>query len=95
MITKIAKCTVKNECLNEFNDITDNMIRETRKEDGSVSYKLYKDVKNENVFYFIEEWKDKDAFKAHLREEHLKESIPKLNETLAREMELTSLELEK
>ncbi|MBK5254109.1 MAG: antibiotic biosynthesis monooxygenase [Peptostreptococcaceae bacterium] len=95
MITKIAKCIVKPEALTEFNEITDNMIEETRKETGNVRYGLYRDAKNKNIFYFLEDWKDKEAFESHLKEEHLKKSITKLKKTLATEMELISLEVEK
>ena len=48
-----------------------NMMAETRKEDGCVSYTFSADVHDEAVFHLFEEWKSKEHLEAHFQAPHM------------------------
>ena len=78
MITIIAKSIVKDGKKEEFKRVAEELIIESRKEKGCISYNLYESQKNKNVVVFIEEWKDEVAIQLHNNSEHFKKIIPEL-----------------
>ena len=53
MLTVVAKAIVKEEKIEEFKKYADEIIKETRKEEGNISYNLYEDSKNSNILTLI------------------------------------------
>ena len=54
-----------------------------RDEPGLLFYQPHRDPENPNVFFFYEQYKDEDAYKAHVESEHFKrlgfgDAIPRL-----------------
>lgn len=68
MITIIAKFDVLN--IEEFKKCAVNVVRDTRKEKGSLSYKVYQDRKDPSKFTFIEEWLNDTAIEQHNNAKH-------------------------
>lgn len=80
MITIVAKSIIKEGKIEEFKALTKELINESRKEAGCVSYYLNQDLNNKNVLTFIEQWENKGAIKLHNNSEHYTRIIPKLGE---------------
>lgn len=80
MITIVAKSILKQGKKEEFKAAAEELIRESRKEKGNISYTLYEDINDSSVVSFIEVWKDEEAIKQHNDSEHFKSIVPKLSE---------------
>ncbi len=78
MLTVVAKAKVKIDKVEEFKKYADEIIEETRKEDGNVSYNLYEDSKESNVLTFIEFWRSEEDLQKHFESEHFKKILPKM-----------------
>jgi quinol monooxygenase YgiN len=80
MITIIAKSIIKEGKVEEFKALTKELIDESRKEAGCISYNLNQDLNNKNVLTFIEEWESKEAIEIHNSSRHFTTIVPKLGE---------------
>lgn len=80
MITIIAKSIIKEGKIEEFKALTKELIEESRKELGCISYNLNQDLNNKNVLTFIEEWESKEAIEIHNNSVHFTTIVPKLGE---------------
>lgn len=80
MIIITAKSIVKNENINEFKKLANELVTESRKEEGCIEYKLLHDINNSESFIFLEQWKDKEAVERHNNSIHFKTIVPKLGQ---------------
>jgi quinol monooxygenase YgiN len=80
MITIVAKSILKPGKKEDFKVLIEELIRESRKEKGCISYNLYEDINNSNILTFIEEWRDEEAIKLHNESKHVTGIVPKLSE---------------
>ena len=48
-----------------FKRLAAGVIEQTRKEPGCLRYDLLQDTEDPNIFLFIEEYKDEEAFQTH------------------------------
>lgn len=78
MLTVVARCVVKKEEIQNFKDYTVELIAESRKEIGNISYALYQDNSNPQILTFIEEWQDEAALEEHRLTKHFVAILPKL-----------------
>ncbi len=78
MLRIVADNYVLPEKKEEFLKYAEQLVKETRKEDGNLSYHLHVDLKDECHLTFIEEWKDQDAIDAHNGSSHFQELVPKM-----------------
>lgn len=93
MIKVAAKFLVKKEKVDEVKSITQDLIDKTRKEEGNITYELYQDIDNQQIFTFIEEWESTKALQDHMKTEHFKKALPKLEEISAAEPEINTYKL--
>ena len=70
MIHILASFKVKNDKLSDFIKLCNELIEESRKEEGCVSYHLQQNTENKNHFVFVEEWKSNEAIEKHNSSEH-------------------------
>ena len=70
MITIIAKFDVLDNSIEEFKKHAVNVVRDTRKEKGNLSYKIYQDRQYPAKFTFIEEWLNDAAIEQHNNTKH-------------------------
>ncbi|MCR2044058.1 putative quinol monooxygenase [Anaerosalibacter massiliensis] len=80
MIKIVARSVIKPGKKEEFLSLAEELIAESRKEKGCMSYDLYEDINNPNCLAFIEEWKDEEAIKIHNASPHFTTVVPKLGE---------------
>lgn len=89
MIKVIAKITVKDGMVEQFKSNVTELIAETRKEAGCISYQLFQDINNSNVLTFVEEWESMEALQQHMKAKHFLDIVPKLSELQEKETEVT------
>lgn len=91
MITIIAKFDVKADCIDEFKKCAVSVTRDTRKEKGNLSYKIYQDRNNLSSFTFIEEWLNDTAVEQHNSAKHFKEFIDEIKSLTNGEVQIEQL----
>lgn len=79
-IKVVAKSGIKEGCTKKYQEIAFELIEETRKENGLISYELYQDIENPNIITFIEKWENKEVLDAHIQSKHFKRLVPQLTE---------------
>lgn len=77
MITIVAKKIIKQGKVEEFKALVEELINESRKEEGCIAYNLYEDINNPNILTFIEEWRSEEDIKLHNKSEHYTNIVPK------------------
>ena len=80
MIHILASFEVKNDKLSDFIKLCNELIEESRKEEGCVSYHLQQNTERENYLVFVEEWKSDEAIEKHNSSEHFTRIVPLLVE---------------
>ena len=88
-ITVIASFTAKAEAVADLKRELALLIRETRKEAGCLSYRLFQSPENECEFRMIEQWADEAALNAHFEMPHTKAIFAVAPELLASKVEIT------
>lgn len=82
--TVIARLSIKKEVVNEFIQFAQKIVEETRKEEGCISYSLYKNCFGQEAeFVFYEEYKDQAALDFHSKSEYLKQFFSDITPLLA------------
>jgi len=80
MIHILASFEVKNDKLSDFISLCNELIEESRKEKGCISYHLQQNTERENHLVFIEEWESNEAIKQHNASRHFTRIVPLLVE---------------
>ena len=83
MIKIIADFKVKEDSAEKFMELAKEIVECTRKEEGNISYHLHENIKDNNQFTFVEEWKDKNAIESHNNSEHFTRILPEIGALLA------------
>ncbi|MBQ9661874.1 MAG: antibiotic biosynthesis monooxygenase [Oscillospiraceae bacterium] len=82
MIKIIAKRLVREECLEDYIRLTEELVAASQAEPGCVTYTLNRCTENPRLFSFIEIWKDQAAIDAHNASEHFTRIVPQLGKLL-------------
>ena len=80
MIHILASFEVKNDKLSDFISLCNELIEESRKEKGCISYHLQQNTEKENHLVFVEEWKSNEAIEQHNASGHFTRIVPLLVE---------------
>ena len=80
MITVVAQFEVKPAELDQFLQHCDELIAETRKENGCLSYHLYQNTQQPNQVSFIELWQNQAVLDTHSASAHFTRIVPVLVE---------------
>ncbi|WP_304508599.1 putative quinol monooxygenase [Anaerotignum sp.] len=78
MIVLIAKSVVAEKNRAEFLQVAKKMVTETRKEPGCIFYDLVQDKMEENVYFFVEKYRDQEAVEAHKNSDYFKTYVPQM-----------------
>ena len=87
MIVVITKLWVNPERVSEFKDIFVAVADESNKEADCLSYHLYQDMQNENLWYTLGTWKSAAALHEHMTSLHVTDGITKTAELLTMDPE--------
>ena len=88
MIAVYANFNVSDNNISELLDLANNLISETRKEDGNISYELIRGIKSKNLFAFLEKWSDQESLDRHMNTSHFKALAPQIGKLANGEMQL-------
>lgn len=80
LIKVVARAEVAEARVVEYIEMALDLARETRQEEGCISYALYKNREKRNVLTFIEEWENMDCLEKHFETSHFKKYVPLLKE---------------
>lgn len=81
MIRVVAKGKLKPGVkIEEYLKLAKELVAETNKEKGCISYVLHEDINDPSIFTNIEEWVDEEAINQHNSSEHVLKIVPKLRE---------------
>lgn len=80
MIKVVAKKLVNEGKVEEVIKLYEELVKETRKEEGCIKYELYQDEKDPRVLAVIEEWESRDALEKHMNSEHFVRIVPMIGE---------------
>lgn len=80
MIKVVAKKIVNEGKVEKVIKLYEELVRETRKEEGCIKYELYQDEKDSNILAVIEEWKDRECLNRHMSSEHFVRIVPMIRE---------------
>jgi len=86
MIAVYAKNIIKEIHIEKFMSIAKQLIEETRKETGNVSYELIRVADKVNEFAFLEKWENNEVLKAHMKTKHFTTLVPQIGELLESDM---------
>ena len=78
MIVINAEFYIVPEQKKQFLDEISELIQESRKEEGCLSYQLYEAVTDENNFVMVEKWENQQAIELHNATSHLQNFAKKV-----------------
>ena len=78
MILSTARDYIKPDKVAEYLPLIRELIFETRKEAGNISYTLFQDREHEGEFMLLEEWRDQEGLNAHFKTAHFTRIVPKI-----------------
>ena len=65
-----AKVKIKTDRVEDFLKGAEELAAVIRKEKALKFQEIYRDTKAKDTFYFVEEWENDEAFKAHFEKEY-------------------------
>jgi quinol monooxygenase YgiN len=74
-------------------DVVEDLVEDSRAEDGTVDYRATTDVEDPNTVRFFEQYENQEALEAHLETDHYLEFAKALPEWLAGEPEVLKFEV--
>lgn len=80
MIKIVAKMKVKEAEVEKFKSTAKELIEKSRAEEGNVFYSLNQSNEDDQMFAFLECWKDQAAIDSHNATEHFTTILPKLGD---------------
>ncbi|PKG24854.1 putative quinol monooxygenase [Niallia nealsonii] len=83
MIIIHAAMTVKEDKQDEFLQEVQQLVEDTKKEAGNITYQLLKNTSETNVYTMVEVWKDMEAVASHNKSEHFVGFTQKARDFLA------------
>ena len=86
--TIIGTVVAKPETREELHKILSGFVEPTRAEVGCINYDFHVDPADPCVFMFYENWRSKDDLDRHLAMPHLKPLLGRLDQLLARPVEI-------
>lgn len=92
MVKVVAKGYFYEDKVQEAVRLYEALVKETRKEDGCISYNLFRDKKEPSILTMIEEWESQEHLDMHMKTEHFTTIVPMLGK-LRKSSELNVYEL--
>ena len=84
----VALINLQEGKMEQFYQLADELIENSRKETGIVTYKLFKSTENDNEVLFFEEYADQEAMQQHSKSAHFNKFMEAVKPLLAGEPRL-------
>ena len=78
MIKVVARTRVREDCIEAYQALAKEIVAETRKEAGNISYSMNQNTEDRQMHAMIETWTDMDALRAHMASEHFRRIVPQM-----------------
>lgn len=78
MIMSTARDYIQPEHVAEYLPLIRELISETVKEEGNISYTLYQDRDHPGEFVLLEFWRDQESLDAHFQTPHFTAIVPQI-----------------
>jgi|UPI00034C62EC quinol monooxygenase YgiN len=88
MIKIVAKNFVKKENIDEVIKLSKELVDETIKEEGCISYEMYQDVNDNSILTMIETWENRDVLAKHSKSEHFQRIVPMMSTHMEKPAEM-------
>lgn len=88
MIKVVAKSEFQVAQIEKVITLYKELVEETRKEEGCISYELFQDEINASIITVIETWENKASLEAHFKTVHFTRIVPQLRELKQQEGEM-------
>ncbi len=92
MIKIVAKGIFYENKVDEALKLYEELVIKSQKENGCISYNLFRDVDDKTILTMIEEWESREAHNMHKNTEHFMRIVP-LVSNLRKSSELNIYEL--
>jgi len=90
MIKVVAQFFFKAEEVENALALAKDLVVETRKEKGCVSYELCQNKENSKHVAVIEEWESQEVLDAHMQTPHFTDLVPKLQALTEQDIIITA-----
>ena len=88
MIKVVAKHYAQTDKMEKILELCKELVAETRKEKGCITYEVFLNVNDPSIYTMIEEWESQENLDAHMQSEHFKRIIPVIGEYLTKDTEV-------
>jgi len=79
MINVVCKAKLKPGVkVEDYLEMAKEVVSETRKEEGCITYTLFEDVNDPTIITVLEEWVNEEAINQHNKSEHVLKLVPGL-----------------
>ena len=79
MLKVVAKGFFYEEKVDQALKLYEELVRETQKEVGCISYNLYQDVNDRSILTVLEEWENVECLENHIKTEHFSRIVPEIS----------------
>ena len=79
MIRIVSKGIFYEDKTDEALKLYEELVAESQKEKGCVSYNLYRDIENETILTMMEEWESEKALEEHKKSKHFTKIVPAIS----------------
>jgi quinol monooxygenase YgiN len=90
MIKVVAQFFIKDGEVEKALTLAKELVLETRKEDGCISYELCQNLKTDSHITFIETWENQAVLDAHFQTPHFTGLVPRILELTEQEAVITA-----
>lgn len=94
MLRLVCHNYIRKENVEKALELTRELVRLTRQEEGCISYEYYRDTQKEGHFIMLEQWESQSALDKHMQSEHFKRIVPQKAELAEKPSDLYILEQE-
>ncbi|WP_163716360.1 putative quinol monooxygenase [Mangrovibacterium lignilyticum] len=86
MLHVVAMFSVPNKQTDTFLKLAEELVAETVKEAGCISYELVQDMQSKNTFMMLEKWENKETLDIHSNSAHFQRIIPQISQLVDQEI---------
>jgi quinol monooxygenase YgiN len=84
----LARITARPDKIEELRSLLLDLVKETRKEKGCISYQLLHGKADPGDFTFVEEWEDDSVIDTHFATAHVQDAFSKAASLIAKEPDI-------
>lgn len=85
----VARITARPDSIEELSSLLLHLVKESRKENGCISYQLLQNKTDPKDFTVVEEWENDSAIDNHFTTPHMQDALSRAAPLLAKEPEIS------